>query len=779
MLHLKKLLYICKIMRIIISIIFFISINKLFASDCYYTLNGQIIDQYNTPLDFVEIKILENQTSIKSDEHGKFTIPNLCIQTYQFVLMHSNCMPDTIIFHIKGDNKHTFYLEKLVNILDEFTKTDAKLSDNLQLTNTMNKFSLQQLSGKDLAQTIQAINGIRVIKSGSNINKPMFNGFYGDRITLVNNGVLFQSQDWGSDHAPEIDINNINKIEILNSSQTVEYSTQNIGATITIDNSLIPYSEAIKFGLSYGLQSNGWKNSLSTYFQKSFKKQYAFRIQTAFKKSADLHTPKYTLSNTALQEISLSFQQKFNIKKTTIQTIYSLFSNENGVLLAAHIGNIEDLKNAINSDTPLIIEPASYKINNPKQHTQHHLFDIKILQPLRKSHFIEYRTNFQNNRRQEYDIRRGNRTSIPALNMHLISYYGKFVIHGEKYLKTNWKWHQKSGLIYQYKNNTNDPNTGIIPIIPDYLQYNFALFFIQEFFKNNISFDVGARYETQQLNSYTFNKKELVIYKKNYSTYNFTANFNYIQEYFDYQTSISLSSKAPNISELFSNGLHHGTATIEYGNKMLKIENSYALSNAFNLKSKKYILLNINYKLQYLKNFIYLQPNNDFLLTIKGAFPVFQYQSTNALFNIIKIHTQINITDYFQFQFQSNLIRSKNLKTKDYVVNIPADQLKFGFKFYGNTKVLKNAYLQINGDYILKQKRTPKLINDYKVIPNAYFLLNLQLGTSIGKENNIMLSFAAENLLNKNYRDYLNRFRYFTDEIGFNFLFKINYLFNH
>ena len=766
-------------MRFIISIIFLLFTNKLLASDCYYTLNGQIFNQYNTPLEFVEIKILENQTLIKSDEQGKFVIPNLCIQTYHFEFNHINCQTDTIIIHIKGDRKQTFYLEQLVYFLDEFTKTDAKLSDNLQMTNTINKFSMQQLSGKDLAQAIQAINGIRVIKSGSNINKPMFNGFYGDRITLVNNGVLFQSQDWGTDHAPEIAISNINKIAILNNSQTVEYSTQNIGATITIDNPLISYKDAIKFGLSYGLQSNGWQNSLATYFQKSFKKQYAFRIQTAFKKSADLHTPRYTLSNTAQQETSLSFQQKFNIKKSTIQTIYSLFSNENGILLAAHIGNIEDLKNAINSDTPIIIEPASYKIKNPKQFTQHHLLDIKLVQPLRKHHFIEYRTNFQNNRRQEYDIRRGNRSSTPALNMHLISYYGKLVNHSEKYLKTNWKWHQKSGLIYQYKNNTNDPNTGIIPIIPDYLQYNFALFSIQEFFKNNISFDVGVRYENQQLNSYTFNKKELIIYKKNYNTYNFTANFSYLQKYFDYQTSISLSSKAPNISELFSNGLHHGTATIEYGNKMLKIENSYALSNAFNLKYRKYILLNIDYKLQYLKNFIYLQPNSDFLLTIKGAFPVFQYQSTNAFFNNIKIHTQINITDYFQFQFQSNLIRAKNLKTKDYIVNIPADQLKFGLKFYGDTKVLKNAYLQINGDYILKQKRTPKLIKDYKDVPNAYFLLNLQLGTSVGKANKIMLSFAAENILNKNYRDYLNRFRYFTDEIGFNFLFKINYFLNH
>ena len=90
-------------MRFIISIIFLLFTNKLLASDCYYTLNGQIFNQYNTPLEFVEIKILENQTLIKSDEQGKFVIPNLCIQTYHFEFNHINCQTDTIIIHIKGD----------------------------------------------------------------------------------------------------------------------------------------------------------------------------------------------------------------------------------------------------------------------------------------------------------------------------------------------------------------------------------------------------------------------------------------------------------------------------------------------------------------------------------------------------------------------------------------------------------------------------------------------------------------------------------------------------
>ena len=99
---------------------------------------------------------------------------------------------------------------------------------------------------------------------------------------------------------------------------------------------MIPYSDTIKFGLSYGLQSNGWKIHYPLIF-KNHLKQYAFRIQTVFKKCWDLHTPKiYIKQYSTTRNKSILSTKIQNIKKTTIQTIYSLFSNENG-FTAAHI----------------------------------------------------------------------------------------------------------------------------------------------------------------------------------------------------------------------------------------------------------------------------------------------------------------------------------------------------------------------------------------------------------------------------------------------------------
>lgn len=753
----------------------------IYSNTCDFKLSGQILDEHNNqPLDFATLTFLESDISILTDEKGAFVVDSLCLNTYTIVLHHEGCDADTIYLLMNRNIDTIFYLEHHTEMLEEIVATATKVNDGTLQHQLLKPYQLQQLVGKDISQVLATLNGVRLLKTGSTINKPIVNGFYGDKITMVMNGTVLSSQDWGTEHAPEIDAGTIQQIEILKSSQTVEYTTQNIGATIVMESPMLNFNTPSKFGVYSAFQTNGLQSSVSTFYQKGFEKNYAFRTQVSFKKSADVHAPNYVMSNTAKQELNVLFQQKFRIKKINVQTFYSVLQQKNALLKAAHIGNIEDLKKAIQSDTPLVVEEQSFKINNPKQNTNHHIFDVKLLQPIVKNHFIDYRINFQSNRRKEFDIRRGGRSNIPALDMHLMTFLAKAVHHNERYLKLNWRWVQKNGLVYQYKNNTNQQNTGSFPIIPDYIQSNVAVFSIQEFYKKDFSIHFGGRYELNYLSVFTFKDKMPANYKYIFNTYNFTTTATWMKSFFDWQLGASISSKTPNISELHSNGLHHGTASIEYGNPNLKTENEFGISNSINLKAKKYFSFNVNHIFQYINNFIYQKPKEEFLLTIKGAFPVFQYQATSSLFNTINLNVQLKPIDFLELSAQANFIRAKDLKTKDYIIYIPADAYKFGIRFLGNSKLFKDMFFETNGTYTLKQKRTPSLIPDYKVAPNGYFLLNIQAGASIPIQNKhkLQLSIAIENVLNTTYRDYLNRFRYFTDEMGFNAVFRLNYYFN-
>lgn len=64
---------------------------------------------------------------------------------------------------------------------------------------------INQSGNKNLAGIVVNISGISVIKNGSGISKPVIHGLYGNRISVLNNGIVQTGQQWGVDHAPEID----------------------------------------------------------------------------------------------------------------------------------------------------------------------------------------------------------------------------------------------------------------------------------------------------------------------------------------------------------------------------------------------------------------------------------------------------------------------------------------------------------------------------------------------------------------------------------------------
>ena len=72
------------------------------------------------------------------------------------------------------------------------------------------------------------------------------------------------------------------------------------------------------------------------------------------------------------------------------------------------------------------------------------------------------------------------------------------------------------------------------------------------------------------------------------------------------------------------------------------------------------------------------------------------------------------------------------------------------------------------------QQRNVPLNSDYIAPPKGYLLMNLDLGTSfLVKKQIVSINLSVINLANTVYRDYLNRFRYYSNELGRNFTVRI------
>ena len=100
--------------------------------------------------------------------------------------------------------------------------------------------------------------------------------------------------------------------------------------------------------------------------------------------------------------------------------------------------------------------------------------------------------------------------------------------------------------------------------------------------------------------------------------------------------------RPPSISELYSDGLHHGAAAIEEGNSNLGKEQSNSIQIGGQYKSNK-LTGNVDLYHMYFSNYIYLRPNG-IELSIKGAFPSFVYESVKAQYSGLDLSIEYHLS---------------------------------------------------------------------------------------------------------------------------------------
>jgi iron complex outermembrane receptor protein len=59
------------------------------------------------------------------------------------------------------------------------------------------------------------IAGVSSLKTGSSVVKPVINGLFGSRVPVINNNVRLEDQEWGTEHAPNFDVNAAGKITVI------------------------------------------------------------------------------------------------------------------------------------------------------------------------------------------------------------------------------------------------------------------------------------------------------------------------------------------------------------------------------------------------------------------------------------------------------------------------------------------------------------------------------------------------------------------------------------
>ena len=785
----------------------------LYAQNCDEKIFGVVYDLHdNLPLEGVSVTLVENNSEIQTIANGKFVFTGLCEQSYMLLLEHPDCVPVTIKVNSPSSILKRFYLEHHLNELEEIiiTEVGQKKESKTGIESNMSSQEINRFRTQSLGDALQQLSGVSGIKTGNAIVKPVVHGVSGSRLAIVNDGIRLQDHEWGADHAPSIDINGANQVQLIKGATALKYGGDAIGGVLQI----LPKRHLLKdslFGsVSSAYQSQGRGRYAFADLTKTYQAGNYFGVNTSFKGSGDLESPNYVLSNTGNKEQHAKIFFGRNTITQEWRFDYRFFSKETGILAAAHLGTIGDLARSIQAGEPLVISPWTREIKNPRQTTAHHTASFRYERRMTNNAKWDIRYSYQNNNRKEFDLRRGSFKNQAALDLVLQSHDLQFNLRSKP--ENDLQWH--SGFSAQLQDNYSNPATGVRRLIPDYLRYKLGAYAVSEYIpSNNFTAEIGVRYDYDRLDAQKFYR--ITDWdRRGYSSefqntiISTTSAGNYLtqqlKEYGNLSASLGIKqalaentfvfmnlgyiNRSPNPSELFSDGLHHALATIELGELRLKQER--AIKGLFSVeKNKGKLRYSLVAYWSKVSDYIVLEPTEEGIDQARNsAFLVRQYRQLPDV-NLSGLDADISYRFSEQFSWSSSAawINGKQ-KNGEALIDIPPFNLSNKLTIYP----IKDhpLELRLTSEYVGEQTAFPdrnfsynfltdgiisSALVDISTPPSAYHLMGLELSTRIPL--GIEVRLVVDNIFDTEYRNYLNRLRYFTADTGRNLRLELSYTF--
>ena len=675
------------------------------------------------------------------------------------------------------------------------------------------KEDLFKSASTNFIDALSKVPGVNQLSTGPAVSKPIIRGLGYNRVMVINDGVRQEGQQWGDEHGIEIDEYNVSRTEVLKVPASIIYGSEALSGVINVVSNVPVAEGAVRGNVFSNYQSN---NKLQGYHidLAGNNKGFVWGINGSSKRASDYQN-KYDgyVYNSKFNE--LNGGAYVGIEKDWGYTHFfvSQFNQKLGMIEGERDDEGRFIKPTSKMYTSPAIKLSGYAYINPVatssdfnatipqipyQHIIHTKYtldnNIKWGEGRLKANIA-----YQRNERQEFGNIDDPAEKSLYFDLGTLNYSFQYLLPE----KNNWK--HTIGVNGMQQENKNK---GVEVLIPAYKSVELGLFFYTQKRAGNLTMSGGARIDKKGIE---FNELPNPLadpyysnimparYQKNYGA--LAGSFGMTYEAGNdliFKLNIARGYRAPNLSELGSNGAHEGTNRYEYGNPNLKSEKSLQLDLGAEWSSEHVSFAGSVFYNQ-VTDYIFYQK----LLGNSGAdsiivnedgeeFFAFAYKQQNANlmgaeFNldihphpIDGLHIE-NTFSYVKGSFAEAIDGSKNLP------NIPSLRWisEFRYEFKNKSKNFKNSYVTMQLDNVATQNDPFTGYNTETRTP-GYHLLNIGLGTQYTKKGKQLFSiaFTAQNITDVAYQNHLSRLKYTAENMatgrmgvfnmGRNFSLKVN-----
>jgi iron complex outermembrane receptor protein len=625
---------------------------------------------------------------------------------------------------------------------------------------------LAEMRGQTLGETLEQLPGVAVIQYGPGVAKPVIRGLSSQRIVVLNGDVRLEDQQWGAEHAPEIDTFEAEGVEVVRGTGAVLYGPDALGGVLRVERPPVPASGGVRGSVGVNVFGNNRQAAMSASLEGGdlalpLVGRTGWRGRLTWRKAGDARTPDYYLPNTGFEELNGSLAFGVSRGWGTSELLYSRFSTELGVYRGAHVGNLDDLMRAM--DDPATSDEFSYDIGRPNQRVSHDFVRSRTVLALPRGQALEVTAGWQYNWRREYDNSGPLRfRDEPAFDLRLTT------LSLDARLR-----HAPLGRMRGTVGATGmaqwNYTVGKGFLIPEYTLASAALFAQEDATWSRLTVSAGARLDWIGQHTVAYDDAGITSPEtdKAWADVAASAGASYLLgRDWSLAARAARGWRAPNVNERFAQGVHHGSAQYERGDSSLVPERKVGPELTLRHAGRR-LQLELSAWASWIEDYIYLEPTEP-VLTIRGAFPGYRYAQTDARMRGLEALVSWSATPAVSLVAGGSLVRGTDQATGNALFDLPADRLTLAARYTGTARRSLHQWHVEVGTLLVRQQDQVPPNTVYSLPTEGYALLNLEAGVSELHVAGLALDavLSVRNALDTRYRDYLSRYRLFVDDPG-------------
>ena len=720
-------------MKLFISSLFFLAFTGVYAQN---TIQGVVTDaNTNQSLSFVNIYLTDLEKGTSTNGDGYFIIDRLPAGNYKVLFSMIGYETQSLKLTIPTTNAINIRLIPSAIEMESIiisTPFHKLQSDNVMKVEQKSIQDLKVNGAVTLADGITNIAGVESVTTGLSIGKPVIRGLSSNRVLVYTQGIRLENQQFGDEHGLGINSAGIESVEVIKGPASLLYGSDALGGVLYLNPERFANSNHASgdFSGTYYSNTQGFNTNAG---YKSSTNNFKFLFRGSLTEHSDYKTKHYRVTNTRFRE--QDFKAGIGYQLNTFKTEFRYNMNH------SKLGIPEGIGEQSTNRTPLL----------PFQNITNHIFSSKSTVFFNNSK-LDINLGFTYNDRKEFEEHHHDEDETEeehedeeaealeaALHMKL-----KTANYDIKYhLPELGKFETIVGIQGMNQINTN---YGEETLIPDATTNDFGILTTSHIHFKKADIQLGLRYDIRNINVNSGIKKDFNSFNgafgiKTNIVKNITARVN-----------LATGFRAPNLSELTSDGTHEGTNRYEIGNSLLKSEQNFQTDVALEFKND-HLELFANGFYNKINNYIFLSPNGTFI----DEDPVFLYLQDDAKLygGEFGCHLHPHPLDWLHFESSFEMVTGKQ-NQGNYLPLIPANTLSNIIRVEFEKPWLKKGYTFIK----LRTTFSQNNMSAFETNTNGYSILSAGFGGRFKLfKNDLEISVSGTNLINKRYINHLSRLK--------------------